>query len=75
VTPSDDPSWTSFVDQDRRIPATVRQRLADVEANEVQNLAANLAKGIEDYRFRTGKIAGIRAAIALCEEIEKLIGG
>lgn len=62
-------------DEDARVPRLTRADLMKQVDAEIQYLAANMAKGIEDYRHRTGRIAGLQVAIQICENVEKLVGG
>ena len=62
-------------DEDARVPRMTRANLQKQVDEEIAHLAANMAKGIEDYRHRTGRIAGLQLAMQICEDVEKLIGG
>ena len=62
-------------DEDARVPRWTRENLQKQINAEIGYLADNMAKGIEDYRHRTGRIAGLRLAMEICQDVEKLIGG
>jgi hypothetical protein len=67
--------FTMTNEEDARVPRLTRAYLQQQIDTEINHLAGNLAKGIEDYRYRTGKIAGLRMAMEICQEVEKQIGG
>lgn len=62
-------------DEDARVPRLTRAALQEAIDEQIELLAGNIPKGIEDYRYRTGMIAGLRAAMEICQNIEKKIGG
>jgi hypothetical protein len=50
---------------------TVRGKLVKERAKLASELADGFAKDWPDVKHRTGKIAGIDTAIAICDEVEK----
>lgn len=53
-----------------RFEAELRKRLDLLIAEFSDGLASGGAQSFEEYRYRAGKIAGLREAIGLCDEVQ-----
>lgn len=70
----DDHPVRLFSSDDHRLPKKLKAMLQgkiDLQAEEI--LHGQMSK--PDYKWSTGYLAGLREALALCEEIAKELGG
>lgn len=56
---------------DSRAASTLRGKLIEAEKSELSAISGGYAKDFADYRYRVGRLEGLKTALMICDEIEK----
>lgn len=60
-----------YAEDDHRLPAHLAGRLVREIESRKEALASNYAVDFPDYKQRVGEIAGLKAALEICKDLEK----